>query len=74
MAQIKNEKKNKFLIKIVLFMGFPSRTIKISPPPRHSYLIKNFNVLSPCQTTENFEIPQFELDAFVDIDDKEKKS
>ncbi|PKK70940.1 hypothetical protein RhiirC2_745498 [Rhizophagus irregularis] len=55
-------------------MGFPSRTIKISPPPRHSYLIKNFNVLSPCQTTENFEIPQFELDAFVDIDDKEKKS
>ncbi|CAB5394994.1 unnamed protein product [Rhizophagus irregularis] len=41
-------------------------------PLRHSYLIKNFNVLSPFQTTENFEIPQFELDAFVDIDDKEK--
>ncbi|GET50230.1 hypothetical protein GLOIN_2v1764523 [Rhizophagus irregularis DAOM 181602=DAOM 197198] len=41
-------------------------------PLRHSYLIKNFNVLSPFQTTKNFEIPQFELDAFVDIDDKEK--
>ncbi|RGB31967.1 hypothetical protein C1646_763435 [Rhizophagus diaphanus] len=54
-------------------MGFPSQTIKINPPPlRHSYLIKNFNDLSPFQTTKNFEIPQFELDAFVDIDDKEK--
>ncbi|PKB99211.1 hypothetical protein RhiirA5_462455 [Rhizophagus irregularis] len=41
-------------------------------PQGYTYLIKNFNELPPYQTSENFSIPQFELDAFVDINDKEK--
>ena len=35
-------------------------------------MIESFNILLSYQTTENFVIPQFELNVFVDIDDKEK--
>jgi hypothetical protein len=41
-------------------------------PPNHSYLITTFNELPLYQTVENFSIPQFELEAFVDVNDKEK--
>jgi hypothetical protein len=41
-------------------------------PQHYTYLIKNYNVLPTYVTSENFEIPQFELDAFVDVSDKEK--
>ncbi|CAB4444908.1 unnamed protein product [Rhizophagus irregularis] len=41
-------------------------------PQGYTYLIKNFKELPSYQTSENFSIPQFELDAFVDINDKEK--
>jgi hypothetical protein len=41
-------------------------------PQQYSYLIKKFNELPSYQTAENFVISQFELDAFVDVDDKEK--
>ncbi|GES89782.1 hypothetical protein GLOIN_2v1883854 [Rhizophagus clarus] len=36
-----------------------------------SYLIKTFNELSSYQTAENFKVPQFELDIFVDVDNQE---
>ncbi|PKC02582.1 hypothetical protein RhiirA5_380859 [Rhizophagus irregularis] len=41
-------------------------------PQNYSYLIENFNELPSYRTTENFIIPQFELDVFVDIDNEEK--
>ncbi|CAB4480661.1 unnamed protein product [Rhizophagus irregularis] len=41
-------------------------------PQNHTYLIKTFNELPLFQTAEGFEVPQFELDIFVDINDKEK--
>ncbi|CAB4431922.1 unnamed protein product [Rhizophagus irregularis] len=41
-------------------------------PQSYTYLIKTFNELPPFQTAEGFEISQFELDAFVDVCDKEK--
>lgn len=37
-------------------------------------MIKTFNELPLFRTAEGFEIPQFELDAFVDVSDKEKAS
>ena len=36
------------------------------------YFIENFNKLPSYRTAENFLIVQFELDVFVDINDKEK--
>ncbi|PKK71418.1 hypothetical protein RhiirC2_778435, partial [Rhizophagus irregularis] len=48
------------------------KLLKSILPQDYTYLIINFNKLSPCYTAENFAIPQFELDAFVDIDDAEK--
>ncbi|GBC05739.1 hypothetical protein RclHR1_00640027 [Rhizophagus clarus] len=41
-------------------------------PNNHLYLIKNFNEPSSYQTAENFKVPQFELDVFVDVDNQEK--
>ncbi|PKK56361.1 hypothetical protein RhiirC2_800185 [Rhizophagus irregularis] len=41
-------------------------------PQNYSYLIENFNELPSYRITENFIIPQFELDIFVDIDNEEK--
>ncbi|CAB4429129.1 unnamed protein product [Rhizophagus irregularis] len=41
-------------------------------PQNYSYLIENFNELPSYRTTENFIIPQFELDVFVDIDNEER--
>src|SRR5688572_28470029 len=41
-------------------------------PQHYTYSIKNYNVLPSYVTSENFEIPHFELDAFVDINDEEK--
>ncbi|CAB4435667.1 unnamed protein product [Rhizophagus irregularis] len=46
--------------------------LKSALPQGYTYLIKNFNELPSYRTSENFSIPQFELDAFVDINDKEK--
>ena len=43
-------------------------------PQHYTYLITSFNELPSCQTAENFTIPQFELDAFVDVNNKEKAS
>ncbi|GES92231.1 hypothetical protein GLOIN_2v1883854 [Rhizophagus clarus] len=40
-------------------------------PHNYSYLIKIFNELSSYQTAENFKVPQFELDIFVDVDNQE---
>ena len=37
-------------------------------------MIKSFNELPLFRTAEDFEIPQFELDAFVDVNDNEKAS
>ena len=37
-------------------------------------MIKHFNELPSYRTAENFSIVQFELDAFVDVNDKEKAS
>ena len=51
------------------FLDFFTRALL---PQGYTYLIKNFNELPPYQTSENFSIPQFELDTFVDINDKEK--
>ena len=36
------------------------------------YIIKYYNILPSYVTSENFEISHFELDAFVDVSDKEK--
>ena len=38
----------------------------------YTYLIKNLNELLAYQTFENLLILQFKLDAFVNVDDKEK--
>ncbi|CAB4431977.1 unnamed protein product, partial [Rhizophagus irregularis] len=46
--------------------------LKLILPQKYTYLIKNFNELPIYQTSENFQIPQFELDAFVDVNDKEE--
>ena len=46
--------------------------LKLILPQNYTYLIKAFNELPLFQTAENFEIPQFELDAFVDVNDVEK--
>ncbi|CAG8578713.1 23362_t:CDS:2 [Gigaspora margarita] len=35
------------------------------------YILKNFNELPSYRTAENFEMPQFELDGFVNVDSKE---
>ncbi|CAB5356251.1 unnamed protein product [Rhizophagus irregularis] len=40
----------------------------------YTYSIINFNELPSYQTAEDFVIPQFELDVFVDVNDKEKAS
>ncbi|RGB42623.1 hypothetical protein C1646_750812 [Rhizophagus diaphanus] len=50
-----------------------SKTTEILPQ-NYTYLIKTFNELPSFRTVDNFEIPQFELDAFVNISDKEKAS
>lgn len=41
-------------------------------PQHYTYLIKKFNELPSYQTAENFAIPQFELDVFVDVNNEEK--
>lgn len=41
-------------------------------PENYTYLIQNFNDLPPCRTQENFEIPNFKLDMFVDVDSEEE--
>ena len=38
------------------------------------YFIENFNELPSYQTAENFSIVQFELNAFVNVNSKEKAS
>ncbi|CAB5362409.1 unnamed protein product [Rhizophagus irregularis] len=43
-------------------------------PQHYTYSIINFNELPSYQTAEDFVIPQFELDVFVDVNDKEKAS
>ncbi|CAB5377421.1 unnamed protein product [Rhizophagus irregularis] len=43
-------------------------------PQHYTYSIINFNELPSYQTAEDFVIPQFELDIFVDVNDKEKAS
>ncbi|CAG8831776.1 27153_t:CDS:1, partial [Racocetra persica] len=37
----------------------------------YAYSIQNFNYLPPHQTQEGFNISNFELEMFVDINDKE---
>lgn len=54
------------------FLDFFTRAFKISISLGYTYLIKNFNELPFYRTSENFLISQFKLDAFVDINDKEK--
>jgi len=46
--------------------------LKLILPQNHTYLIEKFSELLSYVTSENFAIPQFELDAFVDVNDKEK--
>lgn len=36
-------------------------------PPNYMYLIQQFTELSPYQTKEDFEIPQFEVNMFVNV-------
>ncbi|CAB5359937.1 unnamed protein product [Rhizophagus irregularis] len=48
------------------------KLLKSILPQDYTYLIINFNKLSPCYTAENFAIPQFELNVFVDINDAKK--
>ena len=43
-------------------------------PQDYTYLIQNFNNLQPYQTQENFEVANFELDAFVDVSSEEEAS
>jgi len=43
-------------------------------PQHYTYFIKNFNELPPYRTAKNFSIAQFELDVFVNVNDKEKAS
>src|SRR6266498_5237970 len=48
--------------------------LKLIFSQRHTYIIEKFNELPSYRTAENFSIIQFELDAFVDVNDKEKAS
>ncbi|RIB19380.1 hypothetical protein C2G38_2182064 [Gigaspora rosea] len=41
-------------------------------PMNYTYLIQSFDDLPPFQTEENFEIPNFKLDAFVNVNNVEK--
>jgi len=41
-------------------------------PRNYTYIIKYYNILPSYVTSKNFEILHFELDAFVDVSDKEK--
>ena len=41
-------------------------------PQNYTYLIEDFNELPSYWTVENFTISQFELNAFVNVNDKEK--
>ncbi|CAG8548321.1 10949_t:CDS:1, partial [Dentiscutata heterogama] len=43
-------------------------------PKNYSYLVKRFNVLLSFKTAENFTIPQYGLDAFVNISTKKNAS
>ena len=43
-------------------------------PQNYTYLIQNFNDMPPYRTLENFEVPNFELNMFVDVDSKEAAS
>ncbi|CAB4439855.1 unnamed protein product [Rhizophagus irregularis] len=48
--------------------------LKQALPPNYTYVIQNFNSKPPHRTEENFEVPNFELDTFVDVDSEEKAS
>ena len=41
-------------------------------PQNYTYLIEDFNELPSYWTVENFTISQFELNAFVNVNNKEK--
>jgi hypothetical protein len=43
-------------------------------PPGYTYLIQKFNDLPPYRTEENFEVTNFELITFVDINSEEEAS
>jgi len=59
---------------LILSWNILPEFLKLILPQNYTYLIKSFNELPLFQTAENFEIPQFELDAFVDVNDNEKAS
>ncbi|RGB36000.1 hypothetical protein C1646_758607 [Rhizophagus diaphanus] len=56
---------------ILVWSSLPD-LLKLALPSGYLYLIKKFNQLPSYQTFENFLIPQFELEAFININDKEK--
>ncbi|CAG8449409.1 12611_t:CDS:1 [Funneliformis mosseae] len=60
------------MLPLDFFLDFFTGSFKINTSSWYTYLIENFNEFPSYQTSENFSIPQFELDAFVDINDKEK--
>ena len=43
-------------------------------PRDYTYLVQRFDILSPYRTQENFEVENFELDAFVNVCNKEEAS
>ena len=49
-------------------------SLKLILPQNYTYLIKTFNELQLYRTAENFEVPQFELDVFVNVSNNEKAS
>ena len=49
-----------------------SELLKSVLPQNYTYSIKNYNVLPPYIASENFEIPHFELNAFVNVSNKEQ--
>ncbi|GBC01669.1 hypothetical protein RclHR1_04290005 [Rhizophagus clarus] len=54
-----------------IFLGFSSQYFKINTSSQLLVFNQNFNELSSYQTAENFKVPQFELDIFVDVDNQE---
>jgi len=43
-------------------------------PRDYTYLIQRFDILSPYRTQENFEVENFELNAFVNVRNEEDAS
>jgi hypothetical protein len=50
------------------------KSLNLILPQNYTYLIETFNKLPLYRTAENFKVPQFELNAFVNVSNNEKAS